>query len=509
MAEQQNRPQLPVSADQIILAGGGTLMGVIANVAAHSNGTVGLLVGGTAAAVSLMLVPKELRLKKIKSYIPSFYAGDDADRESTRLERGRPSTIHDDDDELRRPVALPRGMFTLSQVLKDFTPSLDKIYLGQLEDGSPVFCRAKDLCHVALTGATGNGKSSIMRMLMAQLCYAGAKVLYLNPHFTWFDRESEMPEDWTPFESYLFQDPMECRKTSVIGQYLEQIATELLPKRLDKYARSIPLGKPYFIVIDEIPSIMAELPNAAKHLGKILREGRKVGIYLITASQDFLVRTIDPSGKNGGAVRQCFRTAYYTGGDQTTANTLLDLKGKPLPETTMGKGVAMLRNDPAVKIATVVRVPYTDNEALYVLLGPSTYVDATLNVIDDELHQPGEVQTENLNPSLMDEFNQMYQKQYGQQPESDTEDPIPSTRMAPLPMRVPETPVLPDKGRLADDLPMGAVIALWNANEGKMSINQLWETWGLATRTQAEKLRKKILEQAQAAQPAAQSEDEE
>ncbi len=87
-------------------------------------------------------------------------------------------------------------------------------------------------------GATDGGKSSIMRLLMAQLCKASAQVLLLNPHFTRYDIKKN--EDWTPFEPYLLYDPMECRKYEVIEHYLRYTAETLLPNRLDKYANSPP-----------------------------------------------------------------------------------------------------------------------------------------------------------------------------------------------------------------------------------------------------------------------------
>ncbi len=285
--------------------------------------------------------------------------------------------------------------FTLSQVLTRVQPSLDRLFLGVLPDGTPIFCAAKDLCHVALAGATGGGKSSILRLLLAQLCAAGASVLLLNPHYTRFDREAEPPEDWTPFAPYLVHDPMECRRYDVIEFYLKQIATELLPRRLEKYARSEPLGKPYFLAIEELPAIVARIKHAPDYLAQIVREGRKVGIFLITVAQDFLVSTIAPGG--GGAVRDCYRTAYYVGGDATTARILLDKPARQLPEAELGQGTVLLRCQkvPLVKEARVVLVPYVDNRALYRLLGPSTYVPTTSAPRGP---QPNEVPLEQLRP---------------------------------------------------------------------------------------------------------------
>lgn len=271
-------------------------------------------------------------------------------------------------DDLIRP-RVSGGVFLFSDVLSGFTPTIEKIFLARTSDGTLLFCHARDLCHVALAGSTGNGKSSIMRMLMLQLCRAGARVLLLNPHYTRYDIEND--EDWTPFEPYLVHPPMECRNYAVIERYLKAAATDLIPARLEKRANSQPVGKPYFIVIDELPSIVREVKNAPDYMRVILEEGRKVGVLLISAAQDFLVKTISPDS-GGGSIRECYRTAYYVGGDPTTAKVLLDMQPKLIQEDQMGKGTVMLRSA-ACKKAIQVHVPYVDNASLYHLLGPSTY----------------------------------------------------------------------------------------------------------------------------------------
>ena len=315
----------------------------------------------------------------------------EAEQEAEELERyfDAPEPAPEPDqpgDVLPPPPTARSGKFLFSSVLAKHMPALDRIYIGSTMDGTEVYCTAKDLCHVALAGSTGGGKSSLMRMLMAQLCKAGAQVLLLNPHYTRYDIDHD--EDWTPFTPYLVYDPMECRKYEVIEYYLRYVAEKLLPKRRDKYADSLPLGKPYFIVLDELPSIVREIPKAPEYLSLLLREGRKFGIFLISASQDFLVKTIGGNGSNGGSgVRDCYRTAYYAGGDPTTANALLDMPAKDIPENELGQGIVMLRcaTAPQAKKAIQARVPYVDNEALYRLLGPSTYQPASAGPDTDEL----------------------------------------------------------------------------------------------------------------------------
>ncbi len=273
---------------------------------------------------------------------------------------------------LAAPVDVPPAC-QFSQVLQSFQPTPERILLAYLSGGDMALSTAGGICHAALAGATGGGKSVIMRLLMAQLCAVGATVLLLNPHYTHFDIESG--EDWTPFEPYLYDNPMKCKDYRIIGGYLKQVAEEMLPARLEKYARSEQVGAPFYLVLDELPAIVKHVPDAPGWMADILREGRKVKLFLVTAAQDFLVKTV--MGKDGsGAVRDCFRTAVYVGGDPTTARVLLDVKGT-VDDGGLGKGVVMLRSS-QVKQAAFARVPYVDNESLYRLLGPSTYVPVSM-----------------------------------------------------------------------------------------------------------------------------------
>lgn len=282
---------------------------------------------------------------------------------------------------LRAP-SQQKSYFTLSDILrKGFRPSLQKIYLATLEDGTDVYVRADQLCHVAGAGLTRGGKGHIKRSLMAQLCYAGAEVYLLDPKYTRWDRNSvdptgkPCPEDWTPYTPFLQNDPMDlvpiATKYQVIEHYLKEAKREL-DQRLEAYGYSRSTGRPMFLFLDEMPDIVDNIPNAQTYLKSILRMGAGVGVYVVCLSQDFLVKTLFPG--EGGAVRDCFRTVFYVGGDPTTAKILLDMPAKDVPENNLGKGRIMLRCD-VVRPAQLARFPYGDNQALYDLIGPSTYIE--------------------------------------------------------------------------------------------------------------------------------------
>ena len=268
----------------------------------------------------------------------------------------------------QRDGTLP-GPCVFSDALRTFTPTRDKIFLGYLPGGQAVYVTLEDLCHVALAGLTGNGKTTLIRLLVSQLEYVKAKVIILNPHYTSYDIKKD--EDWTPIERHLYRPPV--TDFSAIGTVMEWVAKILLRERLEKYRQSKPWGDPIFVVIDELPAIVKQVPDFPEYVSAILREGRKVDIFLIVAAQDFLAKTIGPD--DGGAVRKNYKTKMYVGGDTTTAKVLLDMPPAQIPEDTLGGGIIMMRNQ-VVKKASLARVPYVDNEALYTLLGPSTYEPA-------------------------------------------------------------------------------------------------------------------------------------
>jgi hypothetical protein len=69
---------------------------------------------------------------------------------------------------------------------------------------------------------------------------------------------------------------------------------------------------------------------------------------------------------------------------------MLDMAPRDIPEYELGKGAVMLRCASVVKKATRVQVPLVDNDALYWLLGPSTYTPAQgAEMAEDMLPQPG------------------------------------------------------------------------------------------------------------------------
>lgn len=279
------------------------------------------------------------------------------------------------------------GIFLFSELLATgWRPSWDEIFVGRTMQGKNIFVPALDLCHVAFAGKTGGGKGSLMRLIMVQLCHIGAPVALLNPHYMRWVVAKEGPdfdEDWSPFEGtnphtnkpYLENSPIVCSEMATIDSCLTWAVETLLESRKQRARTQKVNFVPYFIVIDEWPLIVKKLgkKQASALLGYLLREGRKYRIYVIIASQGFQVETMGCEGE--GSVRKCLLTVFYTGGDLTTRRELLNEVTRETPENKIGKGVILMRCTGTENEVILAHVPFVDNEAVYTLLGPSTYVD--------------------------------------------------------------------------------------------------------------------------------------
>ena len=254
-------------------------------------------------------------------------------------------------------AALERGKIDFLDCMEYIEPG--KMILGLAPH--PVCVGIGATLHGALAGATDRGKTSIARLLMLQYILLDAQVYLADPHYTPIDPKSG--DDWRPLAARLAEPP--ARTYNDIEKLLKWIATDEMPRRYAARFDGQPFGPPMVLFVDELPAVIDNRPKVAEYMAALLREARKVDIYFVGAAQDMLVKTLGVSG----GVRECFRTAFYVGGDATTARTILDLPAKTtLDEANLGKGLAMLRSA-ATPDATLVRIPFVSNETLYRLLG--------------------------------------------------------------------------------------------------------------------------------------------
>lgn len=239
----------------------------------------------------------------------------------------------------------------------------NNILLG-IEEGQAITAPVRDLCHVGIAGATGGGKSTILRLLLAQLLASGASVVLADPHYA--DVDPKSGDDWRAIRSHLHMPP--AFRYRDIRDMLTWLVGEM-ERRLQMRRDGQAWANSLFLAFDEYPLIAQNIPEAADLVGRILREGRKVDVLAVGAFQDALVRSIG----GDGAVRENYRTAYYTGGDQHTARVLMDIRGR-VDDSVLGHGAALLRS-PATTPARRVQVPRLDNGDIVALLPASTQAE--------------------------------------------------------------------------------------------------------------------------------------
>lgn len=253
------------------------------------------------------------------------------------------------------PGGLP-GAVDLSTL--GYQPSYDHILLA-LDDLGQITVSVPDLCHVALLGSTGGGKTNLMRLILPQLQKIGASVILADPHFAPIDPENG--DDWRPIADRLIHAP--AISAVAIDAELSFMLDEL-ERRLEKRRNNEPVGVPLFFAFDELPIICDMIKDAPARMGKLLREGRKVHLLTIGASQSMLVKEIGGSS----TVRDQYRTAFYVGGDRKSAAAILDIPERAIDDGPLGKGVVLLRSK-STQPARLVRVPLVSNASLYQLLG--------------------------------------------------------------------------------------------------------------------------------------------
>jgi hypothetical protein len=257
------------------------------------------------------------------------------------------------------PLALP-GVTDLGTVLgTGWRPSAQSILLGLGPGGVPITVPAGDmLCHVAFGGKTGAGKTNLMRLFLTQLCAAGMEVYLCDPHFT--PQNIRTQEDWRPIAVRLQGGGPLVDKDAIVA-LLDGTGAEL-DRRLARWHAGADPGPARFYAIEELPLLAAYDKEFMPKLGRLLREGRKLGLYVIMASQDLLISTL--GGSSG--LRAQFQTLYYGGGDDTTRKVMV---GYRTPEPP-GRGVVYLRSAVSQE-PQLVRVPLVTNADIAALLPTS------------------------------------------------------------------------------------------------------------------------------------------
>lgn len=217
-----------------------------------------------------------------------------------------------------QPQQLPAGLPTapsLSQLLNSgFYASSDRMLLGYNHSG-PIYGSVEDLLSTAVAGRPGQGKSSLLRLVAAQMLMIGGLTVTLDPH-------GSISEDVPGVSVYTASTAAE------LNQVASWMLTEL-EKRLAAYRRGQRQFRPLMALNDEFPVISLSSKDAVAAISRIVLEGRKVKMFSLISGQGL------PASQFGGSLvrdalssRYIFQTTTRQGqmaGLDKDAQKLLDL----------------------------------------------------------------------------------------------------------------------------------------------------------------------------------------
>lgn len=350
--------------------------------------------------------------------------------------------------------------YKFSDVLQNWQPSRDGILLAKGRELITVPI-GEPLCHTTFTSNTDGGKTNNERMLLIQLAYLQQCIFLCDRNYQPFREDRKLSAeagypvyyDYRPVEKMLACEPIVTTQRAVtLLKFLYSVVEQRrLERRKVQNANAIVPFKDKYLVFDELPAFASEDKEIMILLGRLLREARQYGVFVIAAAQDLLNQTL---GNDNGAVRDNLLTNFYGGGDMTTARLVLNLaKGQTIDETGLGrKGVTYLRAKGAGIERVKARTPLSDDVATHMLLDELPAINHN-------------VSTDEPQPYITRQLQE--QAAYPVAPGSDTEPLI--LDMEPLPAK--------DVTAMLNTSELDQVVAAWN--DGYRSIGKVMQRTGL------------------------------
>lgn len=134
--------------------------------------------------------------------------------------------------------------------------------------------------HTYICGSTGDGKSQCQIALMVSDIARGAEVWWLNPHLALYN-EKDQPTDLRPLQHHFHQ----VYDYEDIKRIIVTLRKHIYNKRMPLYRENKPYGHDIVLYLDEWPGIVDVCGSeVADAIGHIIREGRKVGIFVNLAA---------------------------------------------------------------------------------------------------------------------------------------------------------------------------------------------------------------------------------
>lgn len=225
----------------------------------------------------------------------------------------------------------------------------------------------KNAYHILISGKTGNGKTTLLKQLLLQMvlicdCY------FVHPMFAEVGlvEDDRVIEVWTPIAKRLRIHPNTFKDNyTSINDLLLRFELLLHQRAKEKGTPLERTWKKQYLFIDEGPLVVAQCPDAKRVIGRIVREGRQLHIFLALSTQGAQVQTL---GINTADLAQ-FGTKFYLGGcDSRTRKEVMPTLGPECERAFINKGI-LYYTAPDQAEPQCIRLPLMRNEVLFECFG--------------------------------------------------------------------------------------------------------------------------------------------
>lgn len=187
-------------------------------------------------------------------------------------------------------AGLPDAPALRDLVRDGFRPTRHRVILGYSSVG-PVYAPLTGLLSTAVAGRPGQGKSTLLRLVTYQTLCAGGKIYLIDPHGSITDDVRGVPV-------------VNAAEPSAMHAVARELEREL-EVRMHRYRAGRREYEPLLVLVDEMPAVALSSRPAMDVVGRIVLEGRKIGMFAFIAGQGL------PAAQLGGRlVRDALSSRY-------------------------------------------------------------------------------------------------------------------------------------------------------------------------------------------------------
>ncbi|MEX1061508.1 MAG: DNA translocase FtsK 4TM domain-containing protein, partial [Patescibacteria group bacterium] len=290
------------------------------------------------------------------------------------------------------------GLVTLKEIMKSEAMENNKsklaVALGRDVSGAPVVDVLDRMPHALIAGATGSGKSIMMRSMLATILFRSSpeevRLILVDPKRVEFSGYNGIPHLLMPV--IVEPDKTLPALKWAVGEMSKRykMLQEAGARDIESYNGKAAEKMPYIlIVVDELADIMVVSPaEVEKTITRLAQMARATGIHLVLATQRPSTDVLTGLIKANIPCRIAFNVT-----SQVDSRVIMDMPGA---EKLLGKG-DMLYLPPDRAKPTRIQSPFVSNEEMDRLIEflknsgwAPDYIEEEIDTMEKEIERLGE-----------------------------------------------------------------------------------------------------------------------